>query len=151
MEQDQPLSMQSALIPSRNALVSVDLLSHPDSDVRVSVVSCLTEIVRITAPETPYSDDLMKVISNFTNTVFNVTVSLSLLYLLVPTSLVSQEIFRLTIEAFEKLADASSRSYKKAEFVLDNVAKVKSCLVMLDLECYDLILQMFRNFFKFIR
>jgi len=64
--------MQSALIPSRNALVSVDLLSHPDSDVRVSVVSCLTEIVRITAPETPYSDDLMKVISNFTNTVFNV-------------------------------------------------------------------------------
>jgi hypothetical protein len=151
VEQDQPLSMQSALIPSRNALVSVDLLSHPDSDVRVSVVSCLTEIVRITAPETPYSDDLMKVISNFTNTVFNVTVSLSLLYLLVPTSLVSQEIFRLTIEAFEKLADASSRSYKKAEFVLDNVAKVKSCLVMLDLECYDLILQMFRNFFKFIR
>jgi hypothetical protein len=121
VEQDQPLSMQSALIPSRNALVSVDLLSHPDSDVRVSVVSCLTEIVRITAPETPYSDDLMK------------------------------EIFRLTIEAFEKLADASSRSYKKAEFVLDNVAKVKSCLVMLDLECYDLILQMFRNFFKFIR
>ncbi|CAL9241297.1 unnamed protein product [Arabidopsis halleri] len=121
VEQDQPLSMQSALIPSRNALVSVDLLSHPDSDVRVSVVSCLTEIVRITAPEAPYTDDLMK------------------------------EIFRLTIEAFEKLADASSRSYKKAEFVLDNVAKVKSCLVMLDLECYDLILQMFRNFLKIIR
>ncbi|XP_020891162.1 glutamic acid-rich protein isoform X2 [Arabidopsis lyrata subsp. lyrata] len=121
VEQDQPLSMQSALIPSRNALVSVDLLSHPDSDVRVSVVSCLTEIVRIAAPEAPYSDDLMK------------------------------DIFRLTIEAFEKLADASSRSYRKAEFVLDNVAKVKSCLVMLDLECYDLILQMFRNFLKIIR
>lgn len=57
----------------------------------------------------------------------------------------------MTIEAFEKLADASSRSYKKAESVLDSVSKVRSCLVMLDLECYDLILQMFRNFVKNIR
>ncbi|KAF8103411.1 hypothetical protein N665_0188s0347 [Sinapis alba] len=123
VEQDQPLSMQNALIPSKNALVSSgDLLSHPDSDVRVSVVSCLTEIVRITAPEAPYTDDQMK------------------------------EIFRLTIEAFEKLADASSsRSYQKAVSVLDNVSKVKSCLVMLDLECHDLILQMFRIFLKIIR
>ncbi|KAJ0231752.1 Tudor/PWWP/MBT superfamily protein [Hirschfeldia incana] len=121
VEQDQPLSMQNALIPSKNALVSSDLLSHPDSDVRVSVVSCLTEIVRITAPEAPYTDDQMK------------------------------EIFRLTIEAFEKLADASSRGYQKAESVLDNVSKVKSCLVMLDLECHDLILLMFRIFLKIIR
>lgn len=67
------------------------------------------------------------------------------------TSLVLQEIFRLTIEAFDKLADASSRSYRKAESVLDNVAKVRSCLVMLDLECYDLILHMFRKFLKIIR
>ncbi|CAH8330216.1 unnamed protein product [Eruca vesicaria subsp. sativa] len=121
VEQDQPLSMQNALIPSKNALVSSDLLSHPDSDVRVSVVSCLTEIVRITAPQAPYTDDQMK------------------------------EIFKLTIEAFEKLADASSRSYQKAESVLDNVSKVKSCLVMLDLECDDLILQMFHIFLKIIR
>lgn len=64
MEQDQPLSMQNALIPSKTALVSVDLLNHPDSDVRVSVVSCLTEIVRITAPEAPYRDDQMKVQTN---------------------------------------------------------------------------------------
>lgn len=61
VEQDQPLSMQNALIPSKMALVSVDLLNHPDSDVRVSVVSCLNEILRITAPEAPYSDDQLKV------------------------------------------------------------------------------------------
>ncbi|KAL1205574.1 putative sister chromatid cohesion protein PDS5 [Cardamine amara subsp. amara] len=121
VEQDQPLPIQNALIPSKKALVSLDLLSHPDSDVRVSVVSCLTEIVRINAPEAPYSDDQMK------------------------------DIFRLTVEAFEKLADVSSLSYGKAESVLDNVAKVKSCLVMLDLECYDLVLQMFRTFLKIIR
>ncbi|KAL0724434.1 hypothetical protein Bca4012_039033 [Brassica carinata] len=120
--QDQPLSMQHALIPSKNALVSSELLNHPDSDVRVSLVSCLTEIVRITAPQAPYGDDQMK------------------------------EIFRLTVEAFEKLADSSSsRSYGKAESVLDTVSRLNSCLVMLDLECDDLILQMFRIFFKVIR
>ncbi|KAF8103077.1 hypothetical protein N665_0188s0035 [Sinapis alba] len=119
--QDQPLSVQHALTPSKNALVSSELLTHPDSDVRVSLVSCLTEIMRIASPEAPYSDDQMK------------------------------EIFRLTVEAFEKLADASSRSYGKAEFVLDSVSRVSSCLVMLDLECYDLILQMFRIFLRIIR
>ncbi|WZZ05601.1 hypothetical protein YC2023_091522 [Brassica napus] len=110
--QGQPLSMQHALIPSKNALVSSGLLTHPDSEVRVSLASCLTEIVRITAPRAPYGDDQMK------------------------------EIFRLTVEAFEKLADASSsRSYGKAEFVLDIVSRLNSCLVMLDLECDDLVLQ----------
>ncbi|CAH8356221.1 unnamed protein product [Eruca vesicaria subsp. sativa] len=120
--QDQPLSMQHALIPSKNALVSGHLLTHPDSDVRVSLASCLTEITRITSPNAPYTDDQMK------------------------------EIFRLTVEAFEKLADASSsRSYVKAEYVLDTVSRLNSCLVMLDLECDDLILQMFRIFLKTIR
>ncbi|XP_013590707.1 PREDICTED: VID27-like protein isoform X1 [Brassica oleracea var. oleracea] len=120
--QHQPLSMQHALIPSKNALVSSGLLTHPDSDVRVSLASCLTEIVRITAPRAPYGDDQMK------------------------------EIFRLTVEAFEKLADASSSgSYGKAEFVLDTVSRLNSCLVMLDLECDDLILQMFRIFLRVIR
>ncbi|WZZ67016.1 hypothetical protein YC2023_078386 [Brassica napus] len=120
--QHQPLSMQHALIPSKNALVSSGLLTHPDSDVRVSLASCLTEIVRITAPRAPYGDDQMK------------------------------EIFRLTVEAFEKLADASSSgSYGKAEFVLDTVSRLNSCLVMLDLECDDLILRMFRIFLRVIR
>ncbi|KAG5379956.1 hypothetical protein IGI04_027798 [Brassica rapa subsp. trilocularis] len=120
--QGQPLSMQHALIPSKNALVSSGLLTHPDSEVRVSLASCLTEIVRITAPRAPYGDDQMK------------------------------EIFRLTVEAFEKLADASSsRSYGKAEFVLDIVSRLNSCLVMLDLECDDLVPQMFRIFLKVLR
>lgn len=63
----------------------------------------------------------------------------------------SQDIFEVTVEAFGKLADASSRSYKKAEAVLDTVAKVRSSLVMLDLECDDVILEMFRQFLKVIR
>ncbi|RID48390.1 hypothetical protein BRARA_I04903 [Brassica rapa] len=120
VEQDPIVAVQSALRPSTKALISAGLLRNPDSDVRVYVVSCLTEIMRITAPEAPYHDDHMK------------------------------DIFEVTVEAFGKLADASSRSYKKAEAVLDTVAKVRSSLVMLDLECDDVILEMFRQFLKVI-
>lgn len=57
----------------------------------------------------------------------------------------------MTVEAFGKLADASCRSYKKALAVLDTVSRVRSSLVMLDLECDDLILEMFQQFLKIIR
>ncbi|KAF8106116.1 hypothetical protein N665_0147s0070 [Sinapis alba] len=121
VEQDPIVEVRNSLKPSMQALVSAGLLRNPDSDVRVYVVSCLTEIMRITAPEAPYNDDQMK------------------------------EVFEVTVEAFGKLADASCDSYKKAEAVLDTVAKVRSSLVMLDLECDDLILEMFRQFLKIIR
>lgn len=35
--------------------------------------------------------------------------------------------------------------------MLETVAKVRSCLVMLDLECDALVVEMFENFFKSIR
>jgi hypothetical protein len=42
-------------------LITNELLEHPDPDVKVAVTSCLTEVTRITAPEAPYDDDVMKV------------------------------------------------------------------------------------------
>ncbi|XP_009149034.1 biorientation of chromosomes in cell division protein 1-like 1 isoform X1 [Brassica rapa] len=119
--QDPIVSVQNALRPLMKALVSAHLLRNRDSDVRVYVVSCLTEIMRITAPEVPYDDDQMK------------------------------EIFKVTVRAFGKLADTSCHSYKKAVTVLDTVSRVRLSLVMLDLECDDLILKMFRQFLKTIR
>ncbi|XP_013639020.1 PREDICTED: uncharacterized protein LOC106344162 isoform X2 [Brassica oleracea var. oleracea] len=119
--QDPIAAVQNALRPLMKALVSAHLLRNRDSDVRVYVVSCLTEIMRITAPEVPYNDDQMK------------------------------EIFKMTVRAFGKLADTSCHSYKKAVGVLDTVSRVRLSLVMLDLECDDLILKMFRQFLKTIR
>lgn len=66
--------------------------------------------------------------------------------------LLSQEIFQVTVRAFGKLADDTScPSYKKAVTVLDTVSRVRLSSVMLDLECDDLILNMFRQFLKVIR
>lgn len=62
-----------------------------------------------------------------------------------------QVTFQLTLEAFRKLSNVSGRCYTKALSILDAVAKVRSCLVMLDLECDSLILEMFKIFLKLIR
>ncbi|XP_043695033.1 nucleolar and coiled-body phosphoprotein 1 isoform X2 [Telopea speciosissima] len=121
VEQSPSESMQNALCPSMKALIADDLLRHSDTDVKVAVSSCISEITRITAPDAPYDDEQMK------------------------------EIFQLIVGAFEKLFDTSSCSYAKRVSVLETVAKVRSCVVMLDLECDALILEMFQHFLKAIR
>lgn len=62
-----------------------------------------------------------------------------------------QEIFQRIVEAFENLDDISSHSFPKRVSILETVAKVRSCVVMLDLECDSLILEMFRYFLNTIR
>ncbi|KAJ6956817.1 hypothetical protein NC653_038888 [Populus alba x Populus x berolinensis] len=105
VEQSPLKSMQNALSPSQNALVTDQLFRHSNIDVKVAVASCISEITRITAPDAPYDDDQMK------------------------------EVFQLIVSSFENLDDKSSRSYVKRASILETVAKVRSCVVMLDLEC----------------
>ena len=62
-----------------------------------------------------------------------------------------QEVFRLIVSSFEKLDDKSSPSYVKRTTILETVAKVRSCVVMLDLECDALIVEMFQHFLRSIR
>ncbi|KAM0939140.1 putative sister chromatid cohesion protein Pds5 [Dioscorea sansibarensis] len=121
VDQSPSPSMSAALNPVINALVSEELFKHLDLNVKVGVASCISEITRITAPEAPYNDDLMKVV------------------------------FHKIVETFQKLDDTSSRSYTKRVSILETVAKVRSCVVMLDLECDALILEMFHHFLKTIR
>ncbi|KAJ8557883.1 hypothetical protein K7X08_004649 [Anisodus acutangulus] len=121
VEQSPAKSMHDALSPLMKALVTNDLLRHSDIDVKVAVASCISEITRITAPEAPYDDDKMK------------------------------DVFQLIVSSFENLNDQSSRSYDKRVLILETVAKVRSCVVMLDLECDRLITEMFQHFLKAIR
>ncbi|KAI7749512.1 hypothetical protein M8C21_001877, partial [Ambrosia artemisiifolia] len=96
-------------------------LKHSDVDVKVAVASCISEITRITAPDAPYDDNQMK------------------------------DVFQLIVSSFEGLADQSSRSYNKRASILETVSKVRSCVIMLDLECDALIVEMFENFLKSVR
>ncbi|KAF8035749.1 hypothetical protein BT93_C1699 [Corymbia citriodora subsp. variegata] len=121
VEQSPTTSMQDALSPSLKALVADQLFRHSDADVRVTIASCISEITRITAPEAPYDDDLMK------------------------------EVFQLIVSSFENLYDKSSRSYTRRASILETVAKVRSCVVMLDLECDALVVEMFQHLLNSIR
>ncbi|KAK1358150.1 hypothetical protein POM88_051406 [Heracleum sosnowskyi] len=121
VEQVPSRPMQDALYPSMKALISNQLLKHTDIDVKVSVASCMSELTRITAPDAPYDDAQMK------------------------------DIFQLTVMALEMLPSKDTRGYSKAVHILDNIVKVKACLLMLDLECDGIIANMFKQFLSTIR
>ena len=113
--------MRGALFPLVKALINNKLLRDAEMDVKVSVVSCIIKITRITTPDAPYKDEQMN------------------------------EIFQLIVAACENMSHVSPRSYKKVTSILDIIAKVKLCLVMLDLECDALVVEMFQSFLKMIR
>ncbi|KAL2548767.1 Tudor/PWWP/MBT superfamily protein [Forsythia ovata] len=121
VEQSPAKSVQTAISPLMKALVAEELLKHSDVDVKVAVASCISEITRITAPDAPYDDEKMK------------------------------DIFQLIVSSFEHLFDQSSRSYAKRAMILETVSKVRSCVIMLDLECDQMISEMFQHFLKAIR
>ena len=62
-----------------------------------------------------------------------------------------QEIFRLIVASFENLSDIHHPLYLKSVSILERFAKVRLFLVMVDLECYHMIVDMFKHFFKSIR
>ncbi|KAI4380990.1 hypothetical protein MLD38_007110 [Melastoma candidum] len=121
IEQSPPESILDTLPPFVKALIDDKLITHSDEEIKVVVASCISEITRITAPDAPYEDHQMK------------------------------DVFRLIVSSFENLHDKSSRSYSKRTSILETVARVRSCVVMLDLECHTLILEMFQHFLKSIR
>ncbi|KAI3692100.1 hypothetical protein L6452_31909 [Arctium lappa] len=121
VDQSPKKSMLDALKPSMKALIHDGLSRHSDVDVKVAVASCISEITRITAPDAPYTDDQMR------------------------------DVFQLIVSSFEHLADQSSRSYEKRASILETVSKVRSCVIMLDLECDGLIVEMFEHFLKSVR
>ncbi|RVW94092.1 Sister chromatid cohesion protein PDS5 [Vitis vinifera] len=96
-------------------------LKHGNCVVKVSAVACISEITRITAPDAPYNDNQMT------------------------------EIFQLTVASFENLSDTTSPCYSKAISILKSFATYRWCLVMLDLECDQIIIDMFQLFLNVIR
>ena len=51
--------IQRILSPIKDALSQPKLLRHHDKGKRLAVAACLSEILRISAPRTPYDDNTM--------------------------------------------------------------------------------------------
>lgn len=62
-----------------------------------------------------------------------------------------QEIFHLFVGTFSGLNDISSPLFGRRVIILETLSRYKSCVMMLDLECHDLISKMFQTFFAVIR
>lgn len=62
LDQSPSASTLESLDPFFKAVVKPELLKHPDRDVKLLVAACVCEITRITAPNAPYDDDVLKVL-----------------------------------------------------------------------------------------
>ncbi|KAL1294310.1 hypothetical protein AAHE18_19G133200 [Arachis hypogaea] len=96
------------------------LLRHPDKDVRLLVAICVTEIFRVKAPEPPFEDKYLR------------------------------EVFKLIVNSFADLADIASPYFSKRVKLLDTVAQLRCCVIMLEIDCVDLVLEMFNIFFSVV-
>ncbi|KAL2339290.1 hypothetical protein Fmac_013736 [Flemingia macrophylla] len=121
LDQSPSTSTLESMKPFFNAIVKLELLKHQDRDVKLLVATCVCEITRITAPEAPYSDDILK------------------------------DIFQLIVGTFSGLSDTNGPSFGRRVVILETLARYRSCVVMLDLECYDLVNEMFTTFFVVAR
>ncbi|GLU20621.1 hypothetical protein SLE2022_368110 [Rubroshorea leprosula] len=117
LDQSPPSTVLESMKPFLNAIVKPELLKHQDKDAKLLVATCICEITRITAPEAPYSDDVLK------------------------------DVFHLIVGTFSGLSDTSGPSFGRRVGILETLAKYRSCVVMLDLECDNLVNEMFSTFF----
>uniref|UniRef100_A0A0D9WPC5 Uncharacterized protein n=1 Tax=Leersia perrieri TaxID=77586 RepID=A0A0D9WPC5_9ORYZ len=120
VEQSPDSSVMESIQPCLKAVARDEFLKHQDEDVKVLLATCFCEITRITAPEAPYSDDVLR------------------------------DMFHLIVGSFRGLNDVNSQSFDKRVAILETVARYRACVVMLDLECNDLIADMFRSFLEII-
>ncbi|KAJ1259018.1 hypothetical protein BS78_10G121300 [Paspalum vaginatum] len=116
IEQSPGSSVMETIQPSLNAVTREELLKHEDEDVKVLLATCFCEITRITAPDAPYDDDVLR------------------------------DIFYLIVGTFRGLKDVNSQSFAMRVAILETVARYRACVVMLDLDCDDLITDMFQTF-----
>jgi len=120
-EFSQSYSLQDALHALSKSLVQTTLLNHKDKDVKLLVAVCFIEVMRVLAPDPPFSDEILK------------------------------EIFRLFISIFSDLAETSSPYLTRRMKILENVAALRCSMIMLNIGCEDLILDMVKIFFSTVK
>ncbi|XP_033513632.1 sister chromatid cohesion protein PDS5 homolog B isoform X8 [Nicotiana tomentosiformis] len=117
----QSESLKSVIKPLSSSLVKHSLLLHKDKDIRLLVGICFCEIIRVLAPDPEFTDA------------------------------VSRDIFRLLVNIFAELDDTKNPYFSMRVQLLETVAKLRFCLIMLDIDCEDLVKKLFKNFFAVLR
>ncbi|KAL0878226.1 hypothetical protein Bca101_027932 [Brassica carinata] len=113
--------LEAELRPLKKSIIKHDLLKNRDNDVSLLVTVCVSEIFRILAPEPPFEDKYLR------------------------------DIFNLFLAEFSELSDTVSPYFSRRAKILETVSRCKCCLLMLDVDCHDLIHEMFNTFFSVVR
>ncbi|KAL3513624.1 hypothetical protein ACH5RR_026341 [Cinchona calisaya] len=114
-------SLNSIIQPLSDSLIRHGLLQHKDKDIKILVATCFCEIIRVLAPDPGFSDDVFR------------------------------DIFKLLQSIFAEIGDYTSPYFLRRVKLLETVAKLNFCVLMLDIGCEDLILKMFKIFFSVVR
>ncbi|XP_043809611.1 sister chromatid cohesion protein PDS5 homolog A isoform X1 [Manihot esculenta] len=113
--------LENAIQPLSKSIIKRGLLRHSDKDVKLLVAICVSEIFRILAPEPPFEDRYLR------------------------------DVFKLILSMFAELADITSPYFSRRVKILETVARCKCCVIMLDIDCNDLVIDMFNIFFSVVR
>nr|CAN73808.1 hypothetical protein VITISV_026132 [Vitis vinifera] len=121
LELEQKSSLEPAIKPLSGSFVKHGLLHNKDKDVKLLVAICCSEIIRVMAPEPPFDDKELR------------------------------EIFELFVSMFAELANTTSPYFSRRVKILETFAKYNFCMLMLDINCDFLVLEMFNTFFSVAR
>ncbi|XP_031281264.1 sister chromatid cohesion protein PDS5 homolog A-like [Pistacia vera] len=113
--------LEIATKPLRKSILKHGLIRKNDKEVRLFVVICVSEIFRILAPEPPFEDKYLR------------------------------GFFEVVVGTFKELGDTACPFFSRRVKILETVARCKCFVIMLDIDCSDLVLEMFNNFFSIVR
>ncbi|KAJ7432911.1 armadillo-type protein [Mycena galericulata] len=122
-EMEQELVDVTSLGVVRKELINVSILHHKDRGVKAYAACCLADILRLTAPDAPYTQGELR------------------------------DIFQFFIQQLITGLKASDSPYYTEYFhLLESLSTVKSVVLVCDLQNADeLMLEIFRGFFQLVR
>ena len=112
LEEWEQTEEQDSLKAVAAVLGSAKLLRHRDGDVKLLSACCLSDVLRIFAPESPYENETLKMV------------------------------FELFISQLRGLQDDEGASFARYTYLVERLAMVKSFVLMLDLNFDDLVRQL---------
>jgi len=120
MDQDQ-VDLDSLKGVTRD-LINANLIGHKDLGVRAYVACCISDLLRLYAPDAPYTVHELK------------------------------DIFVFFVRQLQNIGNKDEPYFELYFHLLENLARVKIVLLILDLQNYEeLLTELFRNFFDIIR
>jgi len=86
-----------------------------DLDLQIALALCRSELIRIIAPNPPFKNELMK------------------------------KAFQVIVSSFQDLLDRPTKSYHKRLRIFESMARVRSYVMLLDLESGALVLDIYQH------